>query len=109
MSTDKNSSEESNVSAVDLVAANKANTQQQFGRGTTVGTATASQAIKALWHENGKKLSLKRYARKLLADGNAVAQEWFSNKAGGTNAARSDQNKAKAQLASQASKGKKKA
>jgi hypothetical protein len=61
-----------------------------------VGTASASQTIKQLWHASqkakGQRLTLKRFARQLLKDGNEVAEEWFKNKAGAKDAGRSEAN-----------------
>lgn len=55
-----------------------------------VGVGTAGQQLKARWHKEGKGLSLKQYARKLVAAGDQVAQDWFEHKKGVLNQGRSD-------------------
>lgn len=36
--------------------------------------------LKTRWHKEGKGLSLKQFARKLVAEGDTVAKSWFDNK-----------------------------
>jgi hypothetical protein len=50
---------------------------------------TVSKAIKSLHAKNGKGLSLKEFARRLVRDGNELAKDWFANKGGATVEARS--------------------
>ena len=60
--------------------------QGSKGQRGIVGTASASQTIKQLWHtaqEKNPKLSLKRFARQMLKDGEQVSKDWFANKRGG--------------------------
>lgn len=51
--------------------------------------------------------SLKQFARKLLKEGDAVAEEWFANKLGAKNQKRSDGNIKAAREAGSATKAKK--
>lgn len=85
-----------------------------------VGEATASLTIKSLWHAEHHTLvdygnkhqqrwvkrpgapSLKAYASKLAAGGSEPAINWFSNKSGGLNVARTDAKLAKIALEAQA-------
>jgi hypothetical protein len=55
-------------------------------------------------HNPGNKVSLKKFARELAKSGNAVAKEWFANKSGAKNAQRSEKNRGRISLESQASK-----
>ncbi len=43
---------------------------------------TVGQQLKARWHKEGRGLSLKQFARKLVAAGDSVAQTWFDQKRG---------------------------
>lgn len=54
---------------------------------------TAGQQLKARWHREGKGMSLKQFARKLVASGDKVAQDWFDHKKGSLNQSRTDANK----------------
>lgn len=47
-----------------------------------VGNSTAGQKLKNKWRKEGRGFSLKKFARKLVAEGDALAQEWFDNKKG---------------------------
>ena len=80
------------TSAVETTVVN----QSTKGERGEVGTASASQTIKQLWHTQqkakGQRLTLKRFARQLLKDGNTVAEEWLANKAGTKDANRSEAN-----------------
>jgi hypothetical protein len=90
-----------------------------------VGKATAAQTLKQMWHathfkhvdandrHNPRKkvwvplanaLSLKQFARKLVASGDPIAKEWFEHKKGSENQARSDKNAARISLERTASK-----
>ena len=86
----------------------------QRGERGNVGTPTAAQTIKQLWHsahfkkvsiENDKgdhirfdlvqntgAPSLKRFARLLVGDVSELAKDWLSHKAGSLNAKRTDAN-----------------
>jgi len=61
------------------------------GRGE-LGVATAKLTVWQLWKAANSHLSLKAFARQLVKDGNTIAQDWFANKRGVKNAARSDKN-----------------
>lgn len=69
-----------------------------------LGTATAGLTIRQRWHAEAGGGSLKQFARKLLKEGDAVAQEWFANKRGAKNQKRSDTNIKAAKETSMASK-----
>lgn len=58
----------------------------------TVGTATPGQQLKARWHKEGRGLSLKQFARKLVAAGDTVASTWFEMKRGLHNQERTEKN-----------------
>jgi hypothetical protein len=77
-----------------------------------VGTASAAQTIKQLWHDAKPGVSLKVFARQLLKskdDKSLVAREWLSNKAGNKNAKRSEANIKRLTLERAATKSAKKA
>lgn len=69
-----------------------------------VGTATAGESLKNRWRKEGNGLSLKTFARKLVADGDQIAKDWFECKAGALNQERSDKNKARIETESVATK-----
>lgn len=91
-----------------------------------VGEATAGLKIRQLWHDAhfsrkdvgdkhnprkrvwvpnpGPKVSLKKFARELAKSGDAVAKEWFANKAGAKNQNRTEKNVGRISLEKQASK-----
>ena len=69
-----------------------------------VGKATVGQTLKNRWRKEGKGLSLKQFARKLVASGDSVAQEWFDRKHGLMDLDRSDKNKARIMQEKQAAK-----
>lgn len=90
-----------------------------------VGIATPALTIRQMWHaahfkkvDAGTKAhpnrkvwaplpdapSLKAFARKLLAAGDATAKAWFDNKHGKTRTRRSEENASKAKLLAQATK-----
>lgn len=54
---------------------------------------SVSRALKALHAKNDEGLSLKEFARRLARTGNELANDWFANKNGVCDAARSDKNK----------------
>jgi len=56
---------------------------------------TAGQQLKARWHQEGNGLSLKQFARKLVATGDQVAMTWFDLKKGFHNTSRSETRKVK--------------
>jgi hypothetical protein len=64
------------------------------GQSGEVGTATASKALKKLWHTSAAKVSLKAFARQLLKgtdkDKAQLVKDWYRNKAGKLNAKRSE-------------------
>lgn len=73
--------------------------QSNRGQRGEVGTASASQTIKKLWHNEGGNLSLKQFARGLVMTKNdnrvehkQTAKEWLANKNGAKNAKRSETN-----------------
>jgi hypothetical protein len=70
----------------------------------TVGTATAGQQLKARWHKEGRGLSLKQFARKLVAAGDTVASTWFEMKRGLHNQERTEKNINIARASAQATK-----
>lgn len=95
------------------------------GQRGELGVATASLTIKQRWHEahftlkdvgdkhNPRKRvwvrnhgapSLKRYARDLAKSGDANAKDWFAHKTGSLNENRSEKNRSRISLESQASK-----
>lgn len=74
-----------------------------------IGTATAGKAIKHLWYKEGKGLSLKAFARKLVAEDNQTAKDWFEHKEGALNLSRSDKNRARVDVEKAATKSAKKA
>lgn len=55
-----------------------------------LGVASAGLTMRQRWHSAKPGISLKRFARQLLKDGDAVAKEWFANKRGAKNAKRDD-------------------
>ena len=69
-----------------------------------VGTGTAGQQLKSRWHKEGKGLSLKQFARKLVAEGDKTAQDWFEHKKGILNQGRTDAKRSKIAAEKQASK-----
>lgn len=82
-------------------------TQVVHGLKGVLGTASTSSKLKKLWVEAKKTaphLSLKTFARKLLAAGDSLAGDWFAHKSGVLNETRSDKNKARVQLESTATK-----
>lgn len=85
--------------------------EKERGPSGEVGVATPALTMRQLWHQafferiaghggvrqwqprlGVEVLSLKRFARALLAKGDQVAGTWFDNKAGRHNQARSEAN-----------------
>lgn len=66
-----------------------------------LGVASAGLTMRQLWHAANSGLSLKKFARQLVKEGNQTAKEWFANKRGAKNAKRSD--KAIARIAAERS------
>lgn len=82
----------------------KVSADQRGPRGE-VGVATAALTIKNRWHQReGKKVSLKAFARKLAAEGDQVAKDWLAHKAGSLNQKRSEKNVARVALEKAATK-----
>jgi hypothetical protein len=72
-----------------------------------VGKASTSSKLKKLWvdaKKAGAHLSLKAFARKLKAEGDSLAEDWFSHKLGALNETRSNKNQARVQLERSATK-----
>lgn len=63
-----------------------------------------SAKLKKRWKKEGKNLSLRHFARKLLKDGDKMASDWFDFKAGALNESRSEKNVTRINLESQATK-----
>lgn len=55
-----------------------------------LGVASAGLTIWQQWKSANSHLSLKAYARQQIKEGNAVAKDWFANKKGAKDQARSD-------------------
>jgi hypothetical protein len=92
------------TSAVEEVAA----MQSSKGPRGEVGTASAAQTIKKLWHASGQNISLKGFARQLLKSDNKeqaqVSKEWTGNKHGAKNAKRSESNQIRVRAEASATK-----
>jgi hypothetical protein len=88
-----------------------------------VGPGTPSSKLKAMWKEtcftaekgnrgrllpNGRWMSLKAFARSLIADGNEMVKAWWDNKGGSLNKKRTAEKLAKISEEKRASKGTKK-
>ena len=72
-----------------------------------IGTASTSSKLKKLWVEAKKTashLSLKAFARKLMASGDSLAGDWFAHKKGALNDTRSEKNLVRVQLERAATK-----
>ena len=69
-----------------------------------VGEPSVSEQIKSMWHTQGEGLSLKQFAKALVSKGDKLAKEWLAHKHGSLNEQRSEKNKARASLESQATK-----
>jgi len=67
-------------------------TETVRGNRGEVGVASAGLTMRQRWGSSNSGLSLKRFARQLVKDGDAVAKEWFANKKGAKNEKRSDKN-----------------
>jgi hypothetical protein len=91
-----------------IIEANKKPTRLTGVRGE-VGAGTPARLLKKLWHAEKLKpgnhrLSLKRFARKLMTAKDTTAQRWFENKVGLHADQRSDSNRITASAASTASR-----
>ena len=97
----------------------KTEQKQEVVRGNRgeLGVATAGDTIKQMWRAAHFKRSdedtwarlpgapsLKKFARELAKSGNKVAKDWFDHKTGSLNAERSEKNRGRISLESQASK-----
>lgn len=79
--------------------------EKQRGARGVVGVATAAKTIKKRWHQQeGKKVSLKAFARKLADEGDQVAKDWLAHKSGSLNQKRSEKNVARVALEKSATK-----
>jgi hypothetical protein len=59
----------------------------------------SSSKIKLLFKKSGKGLTLKQFARDLVAEGDQTAKDWFANKAGeAINAQKEERKKVKGPL-----------
>lgn len=105
--------EENKSSTIETVAATEAPQEIPRGPSGQVGEPTAALTIKQRWHaesfhsvdagdkynprkrawvRNKGAVSLKRFARQLLATGDQVAKDWFAGKAGADASKRTDAN-----------------
>lgn len=69
-----------------------------------LGVPSAGLTIRQLWHAANSGLSLKRFARQLVKEGNQTAKEWFANKKGAKNEKRSEKNQQRVNAEKSASK-----
>jgi hypothetical protein len=60
--------------------------------------------LKARWRKEGRGMSLKKFARKLVSEGDQLAKDWLEVKSGALNDSRSDKNKQRISAEKQASK-----
>lgn len=118
-------SNEENKSGTEVPMQETAPEPQEIQRGPNgeVGQPTVSITLKQMWHEKhfrledapdsknprkqvwvprGGAVSLKQFARQLVASGDATAKDWFDHKAGVLNASRSETNIAAAHAAAAA-------
>lgn len=58
-----------------------------------VGKSTVSGRVKSRHRVEGKNLSLREFARKLMKSGDKDATDWFAAKAGALSLSKSDKNK----------------
>jgi hypothetical protein len=70
----------------------------------TTDKVSTGQQLKARWHKEGRGLSLKQFARKLVAAGDKMAETWFELKRGLYNQERTEKNKNIAFASAQATK-----
>jgi hypothetical protein len=59
---------------------------------------SVSASLKSRFAKEGKDMSLKQFARMLAVNGDQTAIDWFANKLGACNEARSDKNKKRVEL-----------
>lgn len=78
-----------NVEVTEVVTAVKETVRGNRGE---VGVASAGLTMRQRWVSANTGQSLKRFARQLLKEGDAIAKEWFANKRGIKNAKRSEKN-----------------
>lgn len=107
MSNDKNNGSKEEAWRTVLEGIN----QRSLGQGEStrggkgeLGEATPALTIKQKWVASGKHVSLKQFARQLLADGDKDVKAWFANKRGACNQKRTDANLSRASLERQASR-----
>ncbi|NBW58606.1 hypothetical protein EBR43_12695 [bacterium] len=72
-----------------------------------VGKSTVGLQLKNRWRKEGRGFSLKQFARKLIAEGDSLAQEWLDLKKGLADQERSAANKQRVAAEKQASKSSK--
>lgn len=65
---------------------------------------SVSASLKSRFAKEGKDMSLKQFARMLAVKGDQTAIDWFANKLGACNEARSDQNRKRVELERSATK-----
>ena len=73
-----------------------------------IGQPTAGLIVWQKWKASKAPVSLKKFARQLVKDGDQTAQEWFSNKRGAKNEKRSEKNLQRIAAERQATKASKK-
>lgn len=69
-----------------------------------VGKSTTGLQLKNRWRKEGRGFSLKQFARKLLAEGDLLAKDWFDRKKGLNDQVRSAANQQRILSEKQASK-----
>lgn len=69
-----------------------------------VGKSTVGLQLKNRWRKEGRGFSLKQFARKLVSEGDSLAQDWFDRKKGLNDQARSASNQQRIAAEKQASK-----
>lgn len=69
-----------------------------------VGKSTTGTQLKNRWRKEGRAFSLKQFARKLVSEGDSLAQDWFDWKKGINDQARSAANQQRIAAEKQASK-----
>jgi hypothetical protein len=72
-----------------------------------VGKAAVGLQLKNRWRKEGRGFSLKQFARKLIASGDPLGQEWLDLKRGHSNQERNAANKQRVAAEKQASKSSK--
>ena len=92
---------EDNGGSVDTGSSSTEKTRKSNG---IVGVASTSLQLKQRWALEGKGMSLKAFARKLLKAGDELVSDWFAHKEGVLNQDRTAANRQKADEANRASK-----